>query len=233
MTIRLTCSIMCAAFVPERLEAARRLQAQLQDGGAGELWEWVHIVEDWEKAGPWGCAKRAWAQGADTDATHHLVIQDDAIICRDFVPGLLRVIAGQPAHVLSLFHGKRKKLHGALRWGIVEGPYGLAVVMPTPMIREFLDWQDANVHPSLHHDDGRIGLFLTQTGRDVRVPFPNVVDHRADLKSVMSHPSGRVSPYYIGDGSPLEIDWSDQGVYEVSKRSIGEYTRFLLSRMPA
>jgi len=62
----------------------------------------------------WRTAAAAWS-AADPGATHHLVLQDDAVVCRDLVAGLEAALDATPAvagHPVSIYYGNH---HGPSR----------------------------------------------------------------------------------------------------------------------
>lgn len=54
----------------------------------------------------WDTAKRAWQIGFNQDSTHHMVIQDDVLPCRDFLSGIEKALEYVPdGQLLGTFYG--------------------------------------------------------------------------------------------------------------------------------
>lgn len=54
----------------------------------------------------WDTAKRAWQIGFNSDSTHHIVIQDDVLPCRDFLSGIEKALDYiPPGQLLGTFFG--------------------------------------------------------------------------------------------------------------------------------
>jgi hypothetical protein len=229
--ITLSAAIMFAEFSPERTDAALQLSGALTAMGADTEWQSLRMFGDAERKGPWWNARRCWQYGAEQQATHHLVMQDDIIPCNEFVRGVLQVIAARPESIISLFHGPRKAFDGSCRWGVSEGAWGQGIVMPACMVKEFLSWEQEHVDPAFPHDDSRVSLFAIRTRRRVYVPFPTLLDHRdGELKSVLGNrwSRPRVSSDFMGSRDPREFDWSETEPTMRSINSFSQYNRFLL-----
>jgi len=230
--ITISCAIMHASFSAERRQSVQQLQYQLFEQDAKKHWESIKIVEDGYKQGAWWTAKRCWENGSLSNATHHILMQDDIVICNDFVNGVKDVIAAYSNDIISLFHGPRKAFDGSSRWGLSEGVWGQAIVMPVPMVKEFLEWEKRNIDPSFPHDDSRVSLFAIKTKRYVKVPFPNLVNHRdTEVKSVMGNRwiKPRVSSDFLGSRSPKDFDWTDKSNQMKSINSFTKYNKYLIN----
>ena len=184
------------------------------------------------RQGLWWNAKRCWEEGAKSEATHHIVLQDDILLCNNFVQGVKSVIAAFPTEIISLFHGPRKGFDGSARWGQSEGVWGQGIVMPKEIVTEFLEWEQKNIHPSFPHDDSRVSLFAIKTRRRCYVPFPNLINHRDDeLKSIMGHKRGkpRISSDFMASRDPENFDWSEKEPMMKSINSFTQYNKYLLN----
>jgi len=227
----LSVTVMHYQGASERRIAIERLIQNLQPQKIVDHWRDFRVMGDMYKRGPWWNAKRCWEFGASQSTTHHMLLQDDIKICKDFVTGVFDLIKVFPNDVMSLFHGPRKAFDNSRRWGVTNtGPWGQAIIMPNKLITEFLVWQAEHVKPTFKHDDSRLALFLHKTGKRTMVPFPNLVDHE-ELKSVLgnSWSQPRISSNFLGETSPHDIDWSDDGQYMVSNNSFTQYNQHLIN----
>lgn len=164
----------------------------------------------------WDTARRAWLT-FDPEATHHLVIQDDAVVCRDLIRGVERALEFVPADsIQSLYVGTRRPVAHSVRqavraareqqpsWIVMNGlHWGVAVVIPVPEIRAMVDWCDQQ---TIRGDDNRIRrYFVTQKRWPTWCSWPSLVNHR-QIASVLKHASGRVAHEFIGeDTSALDV----------------------------
>jgi hypothetical protein len=225
----LSCAIMHTSSSAERKQSLQQIMFQLYSQGSSNSWVSLEVMDDPFRQGVWFNAKRCWKSAGK--ATHHLVLQDDIVICNNFVNGIFKVIEAFPNDIISLFHGPRKNFDGSCRWGQSEGVWGQAIVMPTGIVQEFLNWEEDNIHPSFMHDDSRVSLFAINTGRRVKVPFPNLVNHRdTELKSVLGNKwsKPRVSSDFMGARDPFDFDWMEKDPMMSSINSFTQYNKYLL-----
>lgn len=176
----------------------------------------------------WDTGRRAW-QNHDPEATHHLVLQDDALVCRDLIPGLEQALVHVPNEaIVSPFVGTRRPARARIvaavnkantqnaSW-IVLGPlnWGIGIIAPTWVIQEMLTWCEKQKYPNY---DKRVGQFFRHGGRTWPTwhTWPNLVDHR-DTPSLVGHGDGRVSHKFIGEeASALDVNWAGP-VVDVSR----------------
>jgi hypothetical protein len=222
-------AIMHGAFNSERGRAMPGILDAIGRDNIREYLSGFAVIEDWMKEGSWATAKRAWTFGIEQRSTHHFVLQDDVIICRDFLLGLYELIKVKPDEIICLMPFSRKPFkgnNGKNRWGVAEGVWGQGILMPTPMVADFLVWEQKHIRPDFKHDDSRISLYCVQNNRKVWIPFPTLLDHAdLEMKSLMGHKwkEPRVSPDFLEDRSPLDFSWEET---EPPLKSINSYTYF-------
>lgn len=131
----------------------------------------AQVVCDRGDANAWDTAQRAW-RAHDVGATHHLVLQDDAVLCDGFEERALLMIAQCPGDVISFFtpHLARKS--------------AVAVAMPLALVDEWLTWCETSTLP--RHDDWLIHGWLRATGRPLMRTSPSLVEHGPG-PSLMKH----------------------------------------------
>jgi len=133
----------------------------------------------------------SWAAVAP-DATHHLVLQDDVTLCRDFPARLTAAVSAVPDRPLGLFtdsgtrtaHGLRIAAARGVSWAECTDHFvpAQAIVLHAAMARGFV----ASVAPD--EDDDAVGLrsYLAGAGAALLVCVPNLVDHDA-VPSLLGH----------------------------------------------
>jgi hypothetical protein len=169
----------------------------------------------------WETGRRAgWAH--DPTATHHLVLQDDAIICRDLVAGLEAALEYVPAEaIVSPFIARRRPMPEKVDAAVARARqadasfvimralnWGVGILAPTEIIPDMIAWCDRV--PKYPNYDKRVGQYF------IRVPlwptwctWPSLVDHNEDTPSLAGHGPGRTAHEFLGtDRSALDIDWS-------------------------
>lgn len=186
--------------------------------------EWNPVViEDPAREGCWVTAKRAW-EARNPEATHHLVLSDDAVLCDHFGDLLTCAIEARPDAVIGLCARQRDFSDRAVlerkSWFHSQDfIYGQGIVMPTDDVPVFLDWVEDYVRPEFEHDDGRVGMWARATGRGVYTTVPQLVRH-AEGRSLMGHPRA------VGLGTALfaadrdRVNWAT-GAVEVPGNCFG------------
>lgn len=159
--------------VLEQLPHARVLEDM---DGAGDY----HIAN---RRGCWPMARCAWMAAT---GDHHIVLEDDAVLCADFAARLADVAAMAPQSVVSLFRGSR--------WCSV------ATLMPRSVIGRWLDWTEGECRIRPHHDQ-LIDIGCIQLGIEHLYADPSIVDH-ADVPSLLGHEHVRARRF---DSNPAVI----------------------------
>ncbi|WP_051326000.1 hypothetical protein [Glycomyces tenuis] len=196
---------------PKRSEFIPELEAQL-DRPATVAW-------DDGSNSRWGTGRRALL-AYEPAATHHLVIQDDAVIPRDLVAGVEAALQYTPGDVpVCLYVGKTRPYREMVReyvkraeqgasWLVMDQiNWGVAIVFPTNIIDDMVAWCDTQRIPNY---DSRMSLWFEHQGIPTWYPWPSLVDHRESPSLVPGRGhSGRVAHRFIGaDVSALDIDYS-------------------------
>jgi hypothetical protein len=197
-----------APFVPELEHALDRPAAVVWDDGSNSRW---------------GTGRRALL-AYDPDATHHLVIQDDAVIPRDLVAGVEAALAHAPADVpVCLYVGKVRPYRemvteyvaraAGASWLVMDRlNWGVAIVIPTTMIDDLVAFCDTLSIPNY---DSRMSAWFEANDIRVWYPWPSLVDHRESPSLVPGRGhSGRVAHRFIGAEAPaLAIDYTGQALH--------------------
>lgn len=159
-----------------------------------------------------------------------VVIQDDAIVCRNFVPAVEKVIEAVPDHPVCLFlpglplksdRNKRRAVQNGRTLFLLNRLDFLpvvAVIWPRAKAEHFMNWIPGVKIPGLKEpyrsDDAVSGYWMRRTRQDVYVTLPSLVQHPDDTPPVKDghHVAsngadrGRVA-YSFCEGDPLEIEW--------------------------
>jgi hypothetical protein len=234
VTVKLSASIMAHV---DRSREATELWADLVygvDRNVSISWDMIQPASgDADRV--WGTARVGWSLGLATEGgTHHVLIQDDALVCADFLAGLEQALAFVPENaIVSPYLGKA--INVPTRWETVANRataagarwirsdtvmWGVCLVMPTALIPEMVAWADKR---SGRPDDMRVGGFAKANGLEVWYPWPSLVDHRADMASLTKHRARDRVARRFHTGSALELDWSGPVVTDpvLARRTAG------------
>jgi hypothetical protein len=162
---------------PSRLRQAQELRDRHPDLG-------LQIVTETDagRGHSFQTARRAW-QAVAPDATHHLVVQDDCLLCEGFAGLLLAAVAARPADALCFFTEWGSRTADALRLAALEGAAWtpaldiyvptLAAVLPAAVARDFARSSADTAEP----DDVALARWLDTHGVAALVSVPNLAQH--------------------------------------------------------
>lgn len=191
------------------------------------LIEQLGLTEDdviWDtKQDRWDTGRRAW-EAVDQTADWGAVIQDDAVVCKDFIPGMEKALSYLKRDVVvSPYVGTRRPLAHRVEAAVraaerekaawIRMPslnWGVAIVLPTHIINGMLPWCDRQNYPNY---DRRVGRYCIDVERMSTIcTWPSLVDHR-EVPSLVGHGGGRFAHKFLGENkSALKIDWSRPAV---------------------
>lgn len=190
----------------------------------------------------WDTGRRAML-AHDPGASHHLVVQDDAVVPRDLVLGVESALAHIPEDALVvLYAGKTQKFWtGIARAGVQvsKGPcwlvmnqvhWGVGVVVPTERINEMVAWCDRADVPNY---DKRISRWCEATKTAVWYPYPSLLEHRQSPSLVPGRGMrGRRAHRWIGEQTSVaDLTW-DRPVVRIPRLPDDPRRRRHASRMP-
>lgn len=183
----------------------------------------------WDDEGPpsgnadrvWRTARRGWSL-ADPEADWHVLIQDDAVPCRDFLAGLERALAFVPQDaVVSPYLGTGRNV--PIRWEALARAaetkgapwvrstklmWGVCIALPVPLIPEMIEYADRRARVP---DDMRVAGWAEKTQREVWYTWPSLVDHLT-ISSLTKHKARERVARRHHEGSALEINWTGHAV---------------------
>lgn len=216
--IKLSVAIMAH---PKRARYMEYLQQRL-DGRAKIVWD--------EKNDRWDTGRRSQL-AFPRDATHHIVVQDDALLPRtgflDAVEESLRYVPDNPISFYTgmvrpsatLVTAKVRAVKAAnLTWFMMQGPWwGVTVCTPTKLIPDMIEWGDR--HPQIANYDLRMSKYYDTKHIKCYYSIPSLVSHRVgpeDPSLVPGRGSGRsrVAHEFIGeDVDARTVRWTQDAIY--------------------
>jgi hypothetical protein len=190
----------------------------------------VPVIWD-ERNDRWDTGRRAMA-AFDPDVDWHLVVQDDAILCKDFLAGAIAALEHVPPGPVSFYTGRYSPHREAIaravyrarraraHYLVMEGPHwGVAVAVPTALIPGMLAGCEQLKHVANY--DMRMSRYFTAQGIKCRYTLPSLVNHRVGDENPSLVPGrgnsrGRTAHHWIGDQSALSIRWDKGQVFDVA-----------------
>jgi hypothetical protein len=130
--------------------------------------------------------QETWAS-YDKEALWHLVIEDDAIICKDFYKELDRILIDENV-VYNLFY-ENDNVFG-----------GVAICIPVKYIDGLLDYSENGYNKKVfyHPWDVLIKMYCEKNNIKKEFVIPSLVDHR-QVDSLVGNKLGRKAKNFIGE----------------------------------
>lgn len=181
------------------------------------------VFWDTDGCGPWHCWQGAW-RSRPHDATHHVVVQDDVLICADLPETMRRLADARPDAPVSGFLPRRSvelAVAADTRWVSTRRfLWAQCLMLPTTLGDAALRWiaDNETLHPDWRrHDDSRLAAFFEAHRVPVFVAVPHPVEHVGDAigGSVMGHhgPAAKRrarAGAWLGEDQALGgLDWTD------------------------
>lgn len=175
----------------------------------------VEVTTSWDvhRNGLWWNAKRCWSRAGS--AQHHMVIQDDAILCKNFLPAVLMALEANPDVPIG-WYGKSSAVERVVKsgyhWFICKnGLWGTCVSLPAAMAYDFIVWSEKHIdhnHRAYDSDDGKMNLYLSLNKITTWMVVPTLIQHGGTMKSLIGHQfKGTQTQFFAGDEDPTSWNW--------------------------
>jgi hypothetical protein len=214
--VSISVAIMHASFDGRRKKYLDSLLRQLFDGAddVPKKTSAFTVIRDNDGIGPWRVAKTAWAWSLRSGATHHILLQDDVEVSKDFLVAA-KQIADANGNVPVSFYADTEEIWKArdmhVPWIVshsihVNGP---ALMLPTDLVAEFLRWEKGKFKDTKKEDDERIGAWAYLTENYFWFTAPSLAEHVGSQESTLKHDGASTATSFIGrEQSPVDIDWT-------------------------
>lgn len=184
------------------------------------------IVWD-EKQDRWDTGRRSML-AFDPTATHHVVVQDDALVCEDFLAGATKALATVPPDCPVAFYTGRVRPSAARvqlmvnkaqlqrnSWLCMDGPmWGVAVAVPTHIIPTMVDWCNQPSQNATKNYDMKMANYFINKRIQCWYSYPSLVSHRTgdgepSLVPGRGNADSRIAHSFIGENvSALSVNWT-------------------------
>jgi hypothetical protein len=186
----------------------------------------------------WESAKRTLTN-YPKGTTHVLLLQDDVLICDNFMPAVRQIVDALPDKPITLF-SNRVSIENARAAGVhyvqlTKWLMAQTYIMPVSIIDDFIAWAELHIKPSIYFDDNRWAMYFYYHGMKVWATAPSLVEH-IGWNATTLRPyneafdrNNRMARWYIGiQKSALDIDWHDTRSIEDNEAVTGDFTHYLI-----
>jgi hypothetical protein len=148
----------------------------------------------------------------EPEATHVLIMTDDALPALGFAAAALAIAKLIPEHVVGMFSGRKVQNQayerGHYLYRARTGLWGVCMMIPVSLVRPFDAWQRSCIAKRYKHDDGRMMHFHLAHQRPIWMTAPSLVEHIGAPTSLLGQANrNRTAALYLTDvrGIPWSI----------------------------
>jgi hypothetical protein len=148
----------------------------------------------------------------DPQATHVLIMTEDALPARGFVDAALQIADLIPDRVVGMFSGRKVQNEayerGHYLYRARTGLWGVCMMVPVSMVRPFDAWQRSCIASRYKHDDGRVMHYHLAHQIPIWMTAPSLVEHIGAATSLLGQANRkRTATLYLPDvrGIPWSI----------------------------
>lgn len=224
-----------------------KLGVRIQTGGNRQHWVDVLEVMLFKSSRSFGCSfgiitfdklwenARSCLLSARKGETHLLILQDDILPCKDFIPAVFKIIETNPDNIITLF-SNHPSIDLAYQSGIryLEMSHffmAQAYIIPVSIAKKAVKWIDENVRESVKLDDDRLATYCFYTNKKVLATAPSLVEHLGwDTTTLRTYKEKdfkrnlRMARQFIGfDRFATDFDWSRKKAIKVNDGSISMF----------
>lgn len=179
----------------------------------------------WDKENDrWETGRRALL-AHDRQAEYHIVVQDDAVLCNDFISGAAEALGHVRGRPVSFYTGavRPHRQHVApavakarsmgVPWIAMRGPiWGVAIAVPVNHIEPLVEYCD-RLRDTPNYDKRIEGYYLHR-GVECWYSQPSLVDHRPvgeNPSLIWGRDGNRQAYWFIGqERSALNVRWTPE-----------------------
>lgn len=160
--------------------------------------------------------RKCWESPVPEDATHRLVLQDDVLLCDNFVEIMNEIVNTHPEFIFTLFC-PRLRLEDAVSnspYIIIKGcnTWGPGNMMPVSYIKPLFEFVDAELGKDFLFDDGIYSWWAKREGIYIASTIPSTVQHLCPTSSTLGYNNkNKVSKVWIGEDLSC-VNWKSNFV---------------------
>ena len=158
--------------------------------------------------------RKCWEAPVPEGVTHRVVLQDDLLLCNDFVNIINRIVNAQPEFIFSLFCSRLKPEYAieGSPYIIIKGrnAWGQGMLMPVKYVKPMFEFADRELGKDFPYDDGIYAWWATEEGMQIMSTIPSTIQHLCPTESTLGYNnSKKISKVWIGE-ELSQINWEAQ-----------------------
>lgn len=164
--------------------------------------------------------RKAWLAPMKDDITHRVLLQDDLLICNDFINIVNQMVNAHPEVIFTLFC-PRVRLEDSLPdspYIVVKGynTWGQGNILPKEYIQQIIDFSDNELGRDFQWDDGQYAWWAREKGVPIMTTIPSTIQHLCPTQSTLGYNNkNKVSKVWIGEDLS-GVNWKSKA-FTISK----------------
>lgn len=160
--------------------------------------------------------RKCWEAPVPEGVTHRLVLQDDVLLCDNFVETMNRIVNAHPEFIFTLFC-PRIRLENALPnspYIIIKGcnTWGPGNMMPVSYIKPMFEFVDTELGRDFPFDDGIYSWWAQREKVYIASTIPSTVQHLCPTQSTLGY-NNKNKITKVWTGPDLSgVNWSAKSV---------------------
>ena len=160
--------------------------------------------------------RKCWEAPVPEGVTHRLVLQDDVLLCNNFVEIMNRIAEAHPEFIFTLFC-PRIRMENALPdspYIIIKGcnTWGPGNMMPVSYIRPMFEFVDRELGPDFPFDDGIYSWWAQREKVYIASTIPSTVQHLCPTQSTLGYNNkNKITKVWTGPDLDA-VNWNAKSV---------------------
>ena len=166
--------------------------------------------------GPLYTCKKCWRAPAEKGVTHRVVLQDDLLLCNNFIDIMNRIVNTNPIHIFSLYCS-RVRFENALKGSpylIIKGrnAWGQGMMMPLAYVEPMFEFADLELGEDFPYDDGIYIWWAQSVGLEIMTTIPSTIQHLCPTESTLGYNNKlKVSKVWAGENLD-DVNWESKKI---------------------
>jgi len=166
--------------------------------------------------GPLYTCRKCWEAPAEEGVTHRVVLQDDLLLCDDFIGIMNRIVNTNPEFIFSLYCSRLK-----FQMALPDSPYiiikgrqawGQGMLMPLSHVKPMFEFADRELGRDFPYDDGIYAWYAVENGLEIMSTIPSTIQHLCPTDSTLGYNNSRkVSKVWRGEDLS-DVNWESPKV---------------------
>lgn len=160
--------------------------------------------------------RKCWEAPVPEGVTHRVVLQDDLLLCDNFISIMDRIVNAHPEFIFSLYCSRLKFEHGLpdSPYIIIKGrqAWGQGMLMPISYVKPMFEFSDRELGKDFPYDDGIYAWWAEQEKIEIASTIPSTIQHLCPQNSTLGYNDKRkVSKVWRGSDLS-DVNWDSKAI---------------------